>query len=459
MEYIDFIEHKRVTVIPSGIDVRTDQINKNLFDYQRDIVRWALAKGKAALFEGCGLGKTLQMLEWARHVHEYTGKPILILAPLSVAPQTVAEGIKFGITAKHCAQQSDVVNGINVTNYEKLDHFDASAFGGIVLDESSIIKSFTGKIKTKIFEAFKDTPFKLACTATPSPNDYMELANHAEFLGIMPRGEMLAMFFVHDGKETSKWRLKGHARDEYWLWVATWAVMMQNPDDLGYDGSKFNLTPLNITQHAVITGKEQVHTLTEQRKASKETLEARVNLCADAVYDDLINDANKWVIWCNLNAEQEMLEKVFKGLCVSISGSDSNEKKIEREKEWREGSIPILITKPKCFGFGLNWQHCNNMAFVGLSHSFEAYYQAVRRCWRFGQENEVNVHVITSDMEGAIVENIQRKEEAFNFMLSGMISATQEITKANIESTKRMVDDYLPTEPIYIPSWLMSETA
>ena len=454
MDYNNFIDQKRVTVIPSGIDVQTDQINGNLFDYQRDIVRWALAKGKAALFEGCGLGKTLQMLEWARHVHEYTDKPILILAPLSVATQTVAEGTKFGISANLCETQADVVNGINVTNYEKLDHFDASVFAGVVLDESSIIKSFTGKIKTKIFEAFKDTLFKLACTATPSPNDYMELANHAEFLGVMPRGEMLAMFFVHDGKETSKWRLKGHAREEYWRWVATWAVMMQNPDDLGYDGSRFNLTPLNVMQHAVITGKEQVHTLTEQRRASKETLEARVNLCAEAVYDELLLDGGKWVIWCNLNAEQELLENAFKGLCVSISGSDKNDKKIEMEKAWREGAVPILITKPKCFGFGLNWQHCNNMAFVGLSHSFEAYYQAVRRCWRFGQESEVNVHVITSDMEGAIVENIQRKEEAFNFMLQGMISATQEITRANIESTKKEITAYNPSEKMIIPFWL-----
>lgn len=451
MNYIDFLAKKKISVVSAGIEVSPADINENLFDYQRDIVRWALAKGKSALFEGCGLGKTLQMLEWARHVHEYTSKPVLILAPLAVASQTVAEGLKFGIEAKHCRSQEDVDPGINVTNYEMLEHFDISVFAGVVLDESSILKSFTGKIRNTIIESFKDTPFKLACTATPSPNDHMELANHAEFLGVMTRNEMLAMFFVHDGGSTSKWRIKGHAQDTYWQWVASWAVMMQNPSDLGYDGSSFNLPPITIEQHTVITGKPQVKTLTEQRIAAKETLIERVELCADIV--NYADPDEPFIIWCNLNDEADALVAYIDD-AVQIRGGDKPAYKEQIFADFAAGKIKRLVTKPSIAGFGLNWQHCNHMAFVGLSHSFEQYYQAVRRCWRFGQDKPVDAHVITSDVEGAIVENIQRKEECFNDMLSGMISATQEITRDNIESTKRVDDVYSPVEPILIPSWL-----
>lgn len=452
--YQEFLKHKKISVIASGIKIKSDDINPLLFDFQRDIVKWALQKGKSAMFEGTGLGKTIQMLEWARHIHQHTNKPVIILTPLSVANQTVTEGNKFGITVNHCKDQLEVINGINVTNYEKLDHFNTDAFSGVVLDESSILKSFTGKIKTKIFDSFENTPFKLACTATPSPNDYMELANHAEFLGVMTRSEFLSMWFIHDSGDTAKWRLKGHAKEEYWKWVASWAVMMQNPADLGYDGSKFDLPKLHTNQHTVITGKEQVKTLTDLRNASRETLKERVQMCAD-----IVNKVDEsFIIWCNLNDEGDALTKIIDG-AVQIKGSDKSEYKERVLAEFANGTIKKLISKASITGFGLNWQHCHNEAFVGLSHSFEQYYQAVRRCWRFGQENEVNVHVITSDMEGAVVDNIDRKERDFNDMLSNMISATQEITKNNITKTTRINDEYNPTEQIYIPLWLRSMSA
>lgn len=443
------MERKRITVTSEGISIPSDSLNKQLIDYQHDVTKWALKKGKAALFEGCGLGKTFQMLEWANHVFEHTWQPVLILAPLAVAGQTVEEGQKFGIEVQQCNSKADVVDGINVTNYEKLDRFDPDEFSGIVLDESSILKSFAGKMRNQIIDAFADTRFKLACTATPSPNDYMELANHAEFLGVMTRNEMLSMFFVHDGGDTSKWRLKGHAQEDYWRWVASWAVMMQNPADLGYDGSRFILPELNIMPHTIITGKDQVKTLAEQRIAAKETLDARVSRCAEIVN----STDDSFIVWCNLNDEADALVRSIEG-AVQIRGGDKPEYKERILKGFTDGSVKRLVTKPSIAGFGLNWQHCSNMAFVGLSHSFEQYYQAVRRCWRFGQQNQVDVHVISSDVEGAVVENIQRKEAEFNIMLQSMISATQEITKENIQATRRDSGIYVPNVKMNLPAWL-----
>jgi superfamily II DNA or RNA helicase len=449
LDYNEFLDKKRIVVASAGIDVPAGAINKNLFEYQHDIVQWALKKGKAALFEGCGLGKTLQMLEWANHVFENTWQPVLILAPLAVAGQTAAEGAKFGIEVKQCNSKADVIDGINVTNYEKLERFDPAEFSGIVLDESSILKSFAGKMRNQIIDAFADTRFKLACTATPSPNDYMELANHAEFLGVMTRNEMLSMFFVHDGGDTSKWRLKGHAQEEYWRWVSSWAVMMQNPADLGYDGSAFILPELNIIPHTIITGKEQAKTLTDQRLAAKDTLIERVKQCAE-----IVNSIDEpFIIWCNLNDEADALVNAIEG-AVQIRGGDKPEYKEKILKGFTDGTVKRLVTKPSIAGFGLNWQHCRNEAFVGLSHSFEQYYQAVRRCWRFGQQKQVNVHVISSDVEGAVVENIKRKEAEFNIMLKSMISSTQEITKENIQATRRDSGIYIPSVKMTLPAWL-----
>lgn len=453
MDYQEFLESKKIVVTPSGLNTPLTSINSLLFDFQRDIVKWALAKGKAAIFAGTGLGKTGMQLEWANQVHRHTFGDVLILTPLAVSQQTVKEGLKFGIKVNLCRSQEDVRPGLNITNYEMLHKFDPGKFIAVVLDESSILKSFTGKVRTQIIEMFRDTPYKLACTATPAPNDHMELCNHAEFLGVMTRTEMLAMFFVHDGGDTSKWRLKGHAREKFWQWVASWAVMLSKPSDLGYEDGGFKLPPLNIKHVTVLVDGPQAKTLTERREARKNSIKERVALCAAMVNES----SDYWIIWCGLNAESEMLTKAITG-AVEITGSHKPEYKEKTMNDFSEGKIRILVTKPSIAGFGMNWQHCHKMAFVGLSDSFEEYFQAVRRCWRFGQEKPVDVYVITAETEGAVVANIKRKEDEFTAMLSGMIAATQEITKENIQSTIRESEEYKAEDMIIIPEWLRSET-
>lgn len=437
LEYNEFLESKRLVVEPSGFE--PGEVSPKLFDFQRDIVRWACLKGKAAIFAGTGLGKTSIQLAWADQVVRHTGRNVLILAPLAVVDQTAREGLKFGIPCNVVASQDDVKPGINVTNYEKLHKFDVSKFDGVVLDESSCIKEFTSATRNAVIESFRLTPYKLACTATPAPNDYMELGNHSEFLGVMNRTEMLSSFFVHDGGRTSQWRLKGHAVTEFWHWVASWAVMMQMPSDLGYEDNGFRLPPMNVNQ--IVVDKSgyivrEAATLQDRRRARTDSIDARVKAAVGLIDDE------KWIVWCNLNKEQDALKKALGDRCVSIQGSTPIEDRPALEQAWREGDVPVLVTKPEVYGWGVNWQHCHNVAFVGLSDSFEEYYQAVRRCWRFGQSETVNVYVVTSEKEGAVVANIQRKEKEFSAMISGMISATQEITARNIRQTVRDSDDY-----------------
>lgn len=450
MEYNEFLKTKRIKYKPSGFKV--DNVNDKLFDFQQDIVKWALMKGKAGIFASTGLGKTGMQLEWAKHVAEHTKGNVLILAPLAVAEQTVREGIKFDVEVHLCRTQDDVKQGVNITNYEMLHHFDISSFSGIVLDESSILKSFTGKVRNQIIESFIDTPFKLACTATPSPNDFMELGNHSEFMGVMTRTEMLSTFFVHDGGETSKWRLKGHAVGEYWQWVSSWAVMLSNPADLGYDGSKFDLPPLNI--HEIVVDKtgyrvKEAQTLNERRDARRNSITDRVK-CAAEIANNIDDSC---LIWCDLNTESEKLTKAIDN-ATEVKGSHDSEYKAEKLLGFAEGTVKKLVSKAKITGFGMNYQICNKMIFVGLSDSFEAYYQAVRRCWRFGQTQSVDVYIITSEKEGAVVKNIKRKEKEFNKMLSGMIAATQEITKENIQQLTHMTDKY-ETEDVISDNWEM----
>lgn len=458
MKYETFLRHKEITVPFSGIDINQADISSKLFDFQRDIVLWALKKGKAAIFAGTGLGKTLMQLEWAKHI----GGTVLILAPLAVSKQTISEGEKFGIAVNHCNSQEDVIDsGINITNYERMDRFDFSKFRGIVLDESSILKAQSGKIRSQLIEYCRQIPYRLACTATPAPNDLMELCNHSEFLGVMSSNEMLATFFVHDGGDTSKWRLKRHAVHDFWRWVASWSVMLTNPADLGYDGSRYNLPPLHISQHTVHTEKQpetlfavEALTLQERQQARRDSVQDRARECAA-----LVNaDTDQWLVWCNLNSEADALKALIPG-AVEISGSDKPEVKEQAAVDFAAGKIRVLISKPLIFGMGLNFQRCHKMAFVGLSDSFEQYYQSVRRCWRFGQETPVDVRIITADTEGAVVENIQRKEKQFEEMLRGMIAVTQNITKDNIKATTRQTKAYEPQERMELPEWLKSAAA
>lgn len=459
MTYDDFLRSKRFEIPPAGFEPYP--ITGPHFEWQKDIDRWAVRKGKAALFEDCGLGKTLQQLEFGRQAHEHTNKPVLIVAPLAVAQQTKREGVKFGYQVNVCRSQADVVPGINITNYEMLSHFDAGAFSGVVLDESSILKSYAGKIKRQIVDMFQATPYKLACTATPAPNDFMELGNHAEFLGIMSRSEMLSTFFVHDGGSTQSWRLKGHAQDDFWRWIASWAVVLSNPVDLGYDGGAYNLPPLNVIEHIVKAdvkcdayGQEMlfapsVQTLNDRRAARRESLTERVKRCAE-----IANSTDKQVlVWCDLNDESRELTKAIKG-AVEVTGSDTDDHKADAMMGFSSGDVRVLVSKPKIAGWGMNWQNCDTEIFCGLSDSFEAYYQAVRRCWRFGQKNPVDVHIVTSEAEGAVKANIERKQADALRMASEMVKYTKDILRADVRGTVRQQESYIATEKMILPSWL-----
>src|SRR5690625_276829 len=394
-------------------------------------------------------------LEWARQVHERTGHNVLILAPLAVASQTVREASKIDLSVTHI-RQNNVTDGINITNYEQLHNIDTSKFGAIVLDESSILKNFTGKVRTQIIDEFKDTPYKLACTATPAPNDHMELGNHAEFVEVMTRTEMLSMFFVHDGGETQKWRLKGHAENKFWEWVASWGVMITKPNDFGYEDGAYDLPPVNM-EEIIVEGKPNenelvptfAQTLSERRQARRDSLHERVEKAAE-----LVNSTDEqFLIWCDLNVESELLTKSIDG-AVEIIGSDTADHKERSMLDFADGKIKRLVTKPQIEGMGLNWQSCRNMVFVGLSDSFEQVFQAIRRCWRFGQDKEVNVYIVISEQEGAVLENIKRKEKEFKVMQGGMLKFTRTITNKNIKSTEIEKTEYEPSKELQLPDFL-----
>lgn len=457
MNYRDFIQNKFKVKKDCGFELDRNELNPKLFAYQKDLVLWGLRRGKSAFFTGTGTGKTFMQVEWAKHVHARLNMPVLILSPLAVSVQTVNEARKLGIDVNLCREQAEVVNGINITNYEKLEHFVPVSFGGVVLDESSILKYFASATRNTIINGFRETPFRLACTATPAPNDFMELGNHSEFLDAMTRTEMLSMFFYHDGSDTAKWRLKGHAEDKFWEFVASWAAILTMPSDLGYDNDGFELPPLNYNEIVVKSNSIpegwlfafEAQNLQERRENRRSTTKERVAVCADIVNNS--NDIH--LVWCDFNIESEMLKKSIKD-CVEVKGSDSPEYKEKAMLDFAAGKIKCLISKPSICGFGLNFQVCHNMSFVGLSDSFEAYYQAVRRCYRFGQTKPVNVNIITSDLEGAVVENIKRKEKDSLRMHAAMVEHTKSFVKENIDNIKTYDRDYNPTQKIIIPSWI-----
>ena len=450
MDYNESFQNTRFVLESRGFALDQAELNPMLYEFQKDIVRWALKKGKACIFADCGLGKTPMQLSWAHQVHAHTGCKVLILAPLAVADQTKREAEKFGYVAKVVEKQEDCIDGINITNYEKLDRFIAKEFVGIVLDESSILKSYSGKVRTAIIQNFHEVPYKLACTATPAPNDYMELGNHSEFCGVMTRAEMLSMFFVHDGGETSKWRLKGHAEDVFWQWLATFSVFVDNPNNIGYEIDGYNLPHINI-QEIIVDGDRpttETLTLTERRQARKDSLELRCGKAAELVN----NSDEQWLVWCDLNDESHKLHELINE-SVEVQGSDKDTHKSKSMLDFSNGDIKCLVTKPKIAGFGMNWQNCHNMIFTGLSDSYEQYYQALRRCWRFGQKEQVNVYIIISAKEGCVKENIERKQTDFLKMQSEMTELTKEITKKELKSTCRISTPYEPHITMILPQW------
>jgi len=461
MTYQEFLKTKEVSYTPTGFECNVR--NENLFGWQNDVVRWALRKGKSAIFSDCGTGKTRMELQWAKMVSDHEGKPVMILAPLAVTQQTKAEGQKCGIEVRVVRDQSECGDGINITNYEMLQHFEAEYFCGVVLDESSIIKHKDGKTRQLIQDMFEDTPYKLCCTATPAPNDFIELGTHAQFLGVMRQTEMLATFFVHDGGETQNWRLKHHAEEKFFQWVAGWACCFRRPQDLGYEEEGYDLPELRIHEISVesnctelIDGQIMMFapvgkTLLERRSARRNSLEDRVRTAAE-----IANRTSEQVlVWCDLNSESKALTAAILD-AVEVEGSMSIEEKEIGITGFLQGKIRVLVSKPSIAGFGINAQNAHIEIFVGLSDSFEAYYQAVRRCWRFGQKLPVDVYIVISDAEGAVKENIQRKQADAERMTDELIRFTKEYLKSDIRQTKRDVDEYYAFEEMEVPEWLKS---
>jgi len=611
--YEEFLAAKRRHDPATGL---TDlpALPDRLFPFQHDIVSWALRRGRAAIFANTGTGKSFMELAWGRAVHHATGGNVLLLAPLAVAGQMVREAHKFGLPAKQCATQADVEPGITVTNYAKLHHFDLTQFVGVILDESSILKAFDGKTRSMLIERCKDIPYRLCATATPAPNDFMELGNHAEFLGVMSLTGMQATFFTHDGGDTSKWRLKGYAENDFWQWMCSWSVLLRRPSDLGYDDGAYDLPELIQIEHLVQVDGPAASTMSERIVARRESIAERVAKAVEILTrsysewekqqrngasitpqiansgeqtseprtaDTLMKDwpqtsAGKnpcpprqcesitegttprtsivtrrdplplssgctvstrilspdcsslrgasvpsaenprlekddststiatqpdksgesyatpaihasgdstttsicslpraslpklstygepnrpWLIWCNLNSEQDALAAALGDLAFSISGSDSESAKEIVLARWLAGERPFMLSKAKILGFGLNFQFCADTIFVGLNDSFEQVYQATRRFWRFGQTKPVTVHFVAASTEGAVLDNLRRKEADAERMGSAMVANMADLSSEIIHGATRATDAYAPTLPVCIPNWLFEDDA
>lgn len=436
MDYLEFLETKKRKKIESGF---TDIVlNEKLFDFQKYCVETALRKGKFALFEDCGLGKSIQQLDWAKNVCNHTGQPVIIVAPLAVVGQTIQEGVKFGYVVNEIKDNADfnsLENGIYITNYDNLDNVDCSVFSGVVLDESSILKNFQGATKQKLIDQFRYTPYKLACTATPSPNDVMEICNHAEFLDVMTRNEMLAMYFVHDGGNTSSWRLKGHAQGAFWDFVSTWAVMLSSPSDIGFDGSKYILPKLNMIECFVTTPKQDNGKLFNDMSVNAtgfhQELRNSMQFRMDKVVEIVNSSTENFIVWISHDDEGKYLRERIKD-AVEVKGSDVKSYKKEKLLGFANGDFRVLITKLKIAQFGLNYQNCHNQIFASLDFSFESTYQGIRRSYRFGQTDDVNVYLVITDTMQNVKSSFEEKQKQFLTMQKMMSEATQRNYKQEI---------------------------
>lgn len=456
--YDEWIERRFAVRRFDGIEGA--EIAPHLFPHQRVLTEWALRRGRAAIFADTGLGKTAMQVEWSRHVAQ-RGR-VLILAPLAVAEQTVREAARFGVEIAY--RREDRGDAITITNYEMLQHFDPGAFAGIVLDESSILKSFTGSTRNAVIEAFGQTPYRLACTATPAPNDFTELGNHSEFLGIKSRVEMLAEYFAHDGGSTQDWRIKGHAAEAFWRWVCSWGAVVKKPSDLGFADAGYDLPPLRMHEHVIRIGADEAIasgslfaaeavTLDDQRRTRRATMDERIRIAAE-----IASGSGPCIVWCELNDEADGIAAAVPD-AVNVRGSDSPEEKRDALVGFSEGRIRVLVTKPSIAGFGMNWQHCARMVFAGASHSYEQTYQAIRRCWRFGQTAPVDVHVIRAETESAIVANFRRKEADAERMSVEMVARMRDTMRAEIGTAGREWNPYNPSINMQIPSWIVSEVS
>lgn len=462
-EYTDFLASKVQPAKPSGFDVDVDA--DYLFPFQRDCVKWALRQGRAALFEDTGLGKTRQQLEWARHVVEHarrTGESprVLLLAPLAVGTQTVREAAECGIPGVRIARhQSDVEDGITVTNYDALHHFEADTFTGVVLDESSILKAFSGRMKQSLVSAFARTPYRLACTATPAPNDHLELGNHSEFLGVLSSHQMIARWFINDTSTFGTYKLKGHAVGPFWDWVCSWARCVGKPSDIGkYSDDGYILPELNLHRHVVgvdiVEGRGGAlfrivdTSATNLHREKRRTAKSRALRVAELIHAE---PHERWLVWVDTDYDADAIRGAIPDV-VEVRGSDDPTVKSERLLGFADGKIRVLVTKPKIAGYGMNWQGCARVAFVGPSYSYEQFYQAVRRCWRFGQSRAVDVHVIQAATEGAVWETISRKAGDHDGLKLQMFAASR-----RAQSRAAQPETYNPTVTGRLPDWLTTE--
>lgn len=425
-KYQEFLQQKVKSHQLSGFEIDDSKLNPQLFPFQSFIVKRALKAGKYAIWADCGLGKTLMQLEWANQVSKYMNQPVLILVPLAVAGQTIEEAKKFNL---HCERlKSDVFGfGVYITNYDQIDNIDCSQFCGVVLDESSILKNYEGQTKKSLIEYFSHTPYKLCCTATPSPNDPMELGNHSEFLDVMSRNEMLAMYFVHDGGETAKWRLKGHATKLFYQFIGSWAIMLNDPRDIGFPMEGYDLPSLNLMERQIITPKRNNGSLFNDAIISATNFNSELRLTKIERLDEVVKIINEksdenFIIWIKQNEEGELLRKLLPE-AVEVKGSDSPEYKEKMLLGFANNEFRILITKTKIAQFGLNYQNCRNQIFASLDFSFEGLYQAIRRSYRFGQKNEVDIYLITTDTMANVKNAIDTKQKQFKTMQEEMSNA------------------------------------
>ncbi len=449
--YTDFLASKKL--LPASHPIPHGGIHPNLFPFQKQVAEFALNKGRAALFLDTGLGKTITQCEWARHI---PGE-VLIVAPLAVASQTVREAReRLGMDVVY-SKDGTVSSRVTITNYERLDKFDCARFKGVVLDESSILKGFMGKTKQLLCDSFSQTPYRLACTATPAPNDHMELGNHSQFLGVMPSTEMLARWFINDPSKVGVYRVKGHAESDFWQWVGSWAACISKPSDLGYDDGAYNLPPLKMHTHTVNTPLQPgeadelfampTSSATDLHRTKRLTLRERCELTAE-----LANNGDSCLVWCESNDESAMLAKLIPD-AVEVKGSDSIDDKEDRMNAFSEGRARVLISKPSICGFGMNWQHASRMVFASISYSYESFYQAIRREWRFGQKKPVNVHVVISDAELPVWRTIERKAEQHDEMKRQMVKAIMGGQETSIKNA------YVPRATAQLPAWLEGRTA
>ena len=466
--YLSLIESKSASAPDAGI-ADIPPLHESLKPHQADVTRFALRRGRAALFLDTGMGKTRCAIEFARIVHEVTGGKVLILCPLAVAQEFVREASEIGVAIHHATVM--LHDGINVTNYDKLHLFPVDDLSGIILDEASILKHFEGKMRNALIAAFAMVPFRLVCTATPAPNDHVELGNYAEFLGVMTMAVMKAKFFSH--KDAGEFELKEHGKRSFWQWVASWAAIVRKPSDLGYSDEGYDLPAIHYHEHVVslpfdtmaqilekTPGQQlalipEAKTLAEQRDVRRESIDLRAAEAARIVA--LYPGTEPMLIWCELNPEGVAIRKAIPGI-VEVSGADDPLAKEEKLVGFKTGNPLRLVTKPKIAGFGLNYQHCAVSIFAGGDHSYEKRYQTIRRSWRFGQRRECHVHFITTSADGRIVENMRRKEAAAEQMYREMVEFSREFVRQNVRGTRPAMRPYKAETTMHVPAWLASET-